>query len=260
MTKAKLILFSIAVVVASIPTLAERILLPVVVNGQPLPGGHGSQWVTELTVTNTGSEHLGIGGIETVCQVPGCGPSMLVPNATIFPVTVGPSTTAPGTGTFISVDRATSDFVITLRVQDVSRQALTWGTRIPTVPESEAFRDRLSLPDVPMDDRFRSLLRIYDFDPAPGHVVRIRFRELDESRNLATEAVVEPILKELALELTGSPRTSDPGYNAVRLWEIPELQGAKRLRVDIEGSGDFTFWAFVSVTNNETQHVTVVAP
>lgn len=37
--------------------------------------------------------------------------------------------------------------------------------------------------------------------------------------------------------------------------------GVDRLRIEIESnSSDLVFWAFASVTNNETQHFTAVTP
>src|SRR5260370_32300719 len=42
---------------------------------------------------------------------------------------------------------------------------------------------------------------------------------------------------------------------------LPELQGVDRVRIEITPATDgLRLWAFVSVTNNETQHVTVIAP
>jgi hypothetical protein len=41
----------------------------------------------------------------------------------------------------------------------------------------------------------------------------------------------------------------------------PVLTGVERLRIEIEPlTPDVRFWAFVSTTNNETQHVTVTLP
>src|SRR5438105_3909947 len=82
---------------------------------------------------------------------------------------------------------------LSLRVQDVSREARTWGTTVPVVRERDAFTGRLQLLDVPVDDRFRVALRVYDFDepPASGsydRAVRIRFYQ-GESRTALFETV-----------------------------------------------------------------------
>jgi hypothetical protein len=42
---------------------------------------------------------------------------------------------------------------------------------------------------------------------------------------------------------------------------FPQLASAQLLRIVLDPvSADLRFWAFVSVTNNETQHVTVITP
>jgi hypothetical protein len=42
---------------------------------------------------------------------------------------------------------------------------------------------------------------------------------------------------------------------------MPELAGSERIRIEIEPlDGRAEYWAYVSVTNNATQHVTIVSP
>ena len=106
----------------------------------------------------------------------------------------------------------------------------------------------------------RETLRIYDFDGPADRVVAVRFFK-DDASEAAVEtqvtlrtfpaAVIDPVYPEV------------PGYaqigNFVRAF--PELVGASRVRIEIlPVTPGLRFWAFVSVTNNETQHVTAVLP
>ncbi|MHB0969207.1 MAG: hypothetical protein ACYC7A_00045 [Thermoanaerobaculia bacterium] len=151
----------------------------------------------------------------------------------------------------------------TLRVQDVSRQALTWGTEIPVVRENAFRTGRISLPQVPLDARFRPMLRIYDVDRHGGSVA-IRF--FDDDGVLLSEESVELIVPVGNQHPDPSgPATPDFYYPA---WaqvsdfvaRHPQLADHDRVRIEVEPPAGVHFWAFISVTNNETQHVTLITP
>ena len=159
-------------------------------------------------------------------------------------------------GIFLRVFDTTFSPAVTahLRVQDVSRQSETWGTEIPVVRESDALTGATDLMDIPLGPEFRSLLRIYDF--APGvHAVRMRmFRLPDEME----PADADPLIAEWELTLGhgGDPRF--PGYAQLML---PTTVVGERVRAEIAPLAEgMRFWAFVSVTNNATQHITVITP
>jgi hypothetical protein len=137
-----------------------------------------------------------------------------------------------------------------LRVFDISRSATNRGTDVPAIRESEAWTTPIQLLDVPTAPPFRSLLRVYDFDPADGHAVLVNvygFGQL-ETRSVAL------------LPPTIVPNTiSSPGYAEYDLSHLGDV--GRNVRVEVVPlSAGLRFWAMVSTTNNDTQHVTLTTP
>lgn len=178
----------------------ESVLIPIV--ARDVPGAQGSLWRSHLAITNHSEQEADVGGYE-LCFLNPCPSAPPIPaNSTIFPETVRPS----NNGAFVVV-RTTDVEKVTfqLRVQDISRQAQTWGTTIPTVRESDAFTTgTASLTDVVQNADFRSMLRIYGFDPGrfdPGtaeRLVRIRIYSVDPRRT-ESRGATDPLLYERVL-------------------------------------------------------------
>lgn len=247
------------------PDLAAA-LLPIALNDRIVPGAFGSQWATRFGVANSGPDELlfeapidgwfdGVGSPMVLRIDPGQSASA----GTWFERFYNPAG-HPGVMLFYSPEHeATIHF--SLRVQDMSRQALTWGTEIPVVREHEFRTGRLSLPQIPLDARFRPMLRIYDVDRHGGSVA-IRF--FDEDGVLLAEESVELIVPEGYQRGDGLlyydywyPAWAQVGDFVAR---HPQLAGNDRVRIEVEPQAGVRFWAFVSVTNNETQHVTLITP
>ncbi len=175
-------------------------------------------------------------------------------------------------GALLLVERQFAPQVaVHLRVQDVSRQAQTWGTEIPAVREGQLFTTPFDLLDVPLAAGFRQTLRIYDVDALPRASAVIRFYRIDPAvtyPNQPTNPQPAPdtLLAEKVITLQTEQRPESPtfdlGYAEVSDFAaIPELQGADRVRIQIiPATQSLRLWALVSVTNNETQHVTVITP
>lgn len=236
----------------------ERVLVPTAISGE-IPGAFGSRWTTELIIRNDTDEYI------EVTQIPGgicageCPLSAAQPRTT---ATFQLSIRFPGTGGFLYVakpnDRRLS---FNLRVQDLSRQALTWGTEIPIVREADARTDVIELLNVPTDLRFRQMLRIYDFDGQNGKRARVRIFDQTNDSELASTIVT------LSPGPTNDPTLNMypelPGYEQIgSLADVfPQLAVTSKVRLTIEPiDPGLRFWAFVSVTNNETQHVTTITP
>ena len=148
----------------------ERLLVPIVINASvgEVPGAFGSRWVTRLVGYNASNEAIFVDQSFLGCQIT-CPIRTVPPNST-FALT--DFVLRSGTGSFLHVARPHNNSVtFNLRVQDLSRQALTWGTELPVVSESEAFMDTLQLLNIPTDPRFRAAIRIYDFEPAFRRIV-----------------------------------------------------------------------------------------
>jgi len=228
-----------------------KVLLPVALP-QQVPGAFGSLWVTRIRVRNNGTQPI------TVAPNPGatCGaecPSYQVAGQSTVMPTVAIAYPYPGAFLYLTKDANAS---VNSRIQDLSRQSLTWGTEIPVVHEADVFTDTLTLINIPTDDRFRSALRLYDFDGASGNTVRVRVYAGDETTPVADTQVV-------LSTPSGINDSNIPGFAQVGslLDAYPQLRSAATARVEITPLSSGTrIWAFVSVTNNETQHVTTITP
>ena len=239
----------------------EKILLPI--RPARVLGAFGSEWVTQVAVTNLSTTPVSVLYLRS-CGITTCpNAPPIPPGVTIF-IYISLSSEVPGY--FIEVERGRfKDLALTLRTEDVSRRNETWGTVIPVVTEKDLFETRFGLNDVPLEDQFRSTLRIYDFDGSTPGGVRVRIFQVNPFRDYPFDSSRDVLLLEKELTFTvpfsGGGTRGHPAYTEIPLWREPSLSNAGRVRIEIEGlDGLKEYWAFVSVTHNETQHVTVVSP
>lgn len=182
----------------------------------------------------------------------------------------------PNRGVFLYLNQGVH-VTFNVRVQDITRQADTWGTSIPVVREKDVFTGKLQLLDIPIDSHFRDALRIYDFDSygPDSSSVRVRIYDMCGVGPLDRDCQMTPLV-DTAVTLQVIHASTIPSEPAS--WMYPDLLAAfpqlgnvppamydpiavPRVRIDIDPiTPGLRFWAFVSVTNNATQHVTVIAP
>ena len=140
------------------------------------------------------------------------------------------------------------------RVHDVSRNARSHGTEIPIVRSAEIKNEDIVFLGVPIDARFRNTLRIYSTMPA-GFFVSVN------NGVRAVNVRLEPgktIFEPSFAMFTDFPRPED----------LPGGQQAVRVRVfappgpggPFPGAPGPPIWAFITVTNNETQEITTITP
>lgn len=241
----------------------ERILLPVA--SHAFQGAYGSFWVTRFTIVNDLDRSLVQGedaGPFGDCFFPPCEPLPPIPANTAFdPVLPRPNLDwKPGLLIYVARDIA-DRLYFSLRVQDTSRQSLTWGTEIPVVRERDFRTGKIILPNVPIDSRFRQSLRVYDVDESTATCNRVMVRLFNQQSG-ATLGTRE-------LELTApnggpcGPTSFLPYPDAAELHGIAQLLTGSApdvVGVEITPLTPFRYWAFISVTNNETQHVTTITP
>lgn len=229
----------------------RKLLLPVVIS-RPSPGAFGSTWATTVTVLNTGPLGIPVFGLLPRCTIEPCTYPPVPPSKTLeWAPAQGVS------GRFLYVpEEVVSQVIIKLRVHDQSREHTNFGTEIPVIDETNAATDTVELLGIANSDEFRALVRMYDFDPANGHAVRVRvFLSSDgfSDDTLLAETVVSFRLPSDSLE--------DPGYAELPLNAFSAVSAGRNLRVEVSPINDgLRFWAFASVTNNATQHVTIVTP
>jgi len=191
-------------------------------------------------------------------------PAAVEPGLTYDPVAVGSEF-----GWFLLVERGRSDDLsFGLRIRDVSRDGTALGAELPVVRERE-FRTRpLNLLDLPVDFRFRVTVRVYSLKPAEGAQVRVRVYE--QRRPLYINMSHEPdqLLGERVYMLSRHPladRSAEqyPSFAFITDLPIEHPPAASNASVRVQViplAGDVAIWAFATLTNNESQAVTVVTP
>jgi len=231
----------------STPDLAffEPVLFPVMLSG---PGAFGSSWLTEATLRNENDVPLTTAA-PNVFEIHGCEPlcdPRVAAHATAFNAGNQP------TGFEMFVARSLAQKVhYGLLVRDLSRQAEALGTEIPVVRENDFYDRQFTLLNVPSDPRFRVSLRLFRLDG--GTSLRIRVRQL--------RAENAPLVDtDVALSTTANGSYT-LGFIGDLLTTYPQLVNKGALRIEIDGVGpQRATWGFASITNNNTQHVTVISP
>lgn len=213
----------------------EMVLVPVILNA---PAANGSNWVTEVSMKNDNTYAIEpwqpIGGARSIDGGK--------------PLRFGSETSAPD-GIFLVVTRgAAPQLGFRAVVRDTSKSSTDLGTEIPVVREAAFSNGYLELLDIPVDPLYRTMLRVYA-NPALANGplnVGVSIYSMDDGRELRGFF--------LPLESTG-------GADHPLFAGLPDLtSNIQAKRIGIRLSCYTPIWAFVTITNNETQHVTVVSP
>ena len=240
----------------------ERVLLPIYLQGV-VPGAHGTQWATELWMHNGGEAAVSIA--NRVCP-----PNMACP--AVFPLTLSLDAgrslhnptefftnwrTNPSLLLYVSKPGA-QDVSIGLRVADKSGQTLNGGTELPVVRDGEFLTRVSQLHNVPLDNQnFRILLRVYDVAYSEALFgVRIFPSTQEPAQAIYTTALV-------AKTSVQPPFRDEAAYAELDITPLLNLRLAwpQNARIEITPmTPGSQYWAFVSLTNNQTQLVTVVTP
>jgi hypothetical protein len=216
----------------------ERVLVPISVGN--VPGAFGSLWSTELWYRNNSDKPVAIFPLAVADPVP------TIKRTEPLPVGNFPAS-APGTLLYVSRDGG-DQVQFDLRLFNRADPKSAWGTKLPVVRERE-FAGSASLINVPTGADFRSALRVYGLPDSTliGETVDVKLYSNDEK-----------LLASAELTFDGWPR-----YAAILSLAdaFPEARPAERVRVVVEArNAQIKIWAFVSVTSNATQTVTVVTP
>ena len=228
----------------------ERVLFPVNFTGR---GAHGSEWHSDIVVRNDGP--------VTVETVPLFWADPAIPVIPIpEPIRAGgrgqfPERETDG-GAFLHVPRGLERHLsYSLHAVDRSRSDVDLGTEIPVV-HAEDTAPLIRIVNVPLDGRFRATLRVYDFDLRNGRRVSITAHKADgTTHTLNTTLVGVPVCPV-------APCFADrPASSVIDLSAVEGLRDAGRVDLFLSAEeNDARIWGFVSVTNNETQHVTAFSP
>ena len=235
------------------PASYERIMFPVNFTGR---GAHGSDWHSDIVIRNDAP--ITVGTMPLFWGNPAI-PTLPSPE----PVEPGgkgnfPEVARDG-GAYLYVPRGLeSSFSYASHIVDRSRSTTDLGTEVPVVRAKDTANE-IKLLEVPVDPRYRAKLRVYDFDGD------------NDSRALLTlrNPLTKSVLMTMWLELEGSPVCGGispcfpdrPSFGVIDLEQLPQLTGVELVDVTLQGgTNDTRLWAFVSVTSNDTQSVTLYTP
>lgn len=225
----------------------ERVLLPLLT--PPVHGAFGSEFHTALRLSNR-NEHtkVAIFGVQPACNtISGCIQfDPLERPYVLNPFTAPRDFQLDGTpGRFLYIDKKHASKVFAnLRVFDVTRSAENFGTEIPVVRDAEMIRGPIRLLGIPLDDRFRRTLRIYMTESSS-----VTLLVGDEEHLLVPTQPANPF-EPAYIEFTDFP--AGTGTVDVEI-HLPQLL--------INPPPPYPpVWAFVSVTNNDTQLITTITP
>ena len=248
----------------------EAVFIPIAV--REIPGALGSIWSSTLYVQNSSDATVEMPtyGTGIVCRVAPCNFNVGPHTFDTVPLDSA-SSVHPDLppAVMLYVPKSAHDLHFNLRIQDLSRQSETWGTEIPVIRESQLRTSKLTLIGIPVGPLFRSALRIYgpsETGPADEPVTK-------KAHVVIRHALSNAKLNELDASIVsfGSFGSAFPTRPAMA--QFPDLgalaypiqigtpEPVTLVNVEITPiSEDLHFWAFVSATNNATQHVTTITP
>lgn len=200
-----------------------RILVPIL--PAEIPGLNNARWTSETTIVNHGAA-------------------------------VEPQLGTAGTGQFLYVRESEQAKVnITSRVWDKSRATQTAGAEVPIVRERDFRSSPIALIGIPIAPHYRHTLRIYDLDGRNGALVTIRLYANDETTPRAT--VTGTLTQFSGVRATPDQLPVHPAYLQLDPATLAPISFDRTMRIEVEpAEAGLRLWAFVSVTNNETHHVT----
>ena len=219
----------------------ERLLLPIFT--PPVAGAFGAEFHTTVAIANTSDTVLSLSGLEYDCDVILSCPQ--TPDRVDMPperVLRSEELVANGgPGRFVYVPKSDLDRLsMSLRIHDVTREDLNFGTEMPIVRESEFVTRPVVFPMVPVFPWYRNTLRIYAASPV----------------TVLVKAGTKPAVR---IALTGAVDEFDPAYAV-----FTNFGGLGYARVTVQvvdqpaNATPVPIWAFITVTNNQTQAITTI--
>lgn len=233
----------------------ERLLVPI--TATRIPGANGSLWKTDVTM-------LFRSDTVPVIEPNPCNTPILClfpPMPVRVPFDLhehGVIGFTPSGGQFIHIAADEVDKVaINGRFYDESRLTETAGTELPIVRMRDFRTSTVALIGIPVAPQYRHTLRVYEGDSRNTHVAIRVYADDETAPRLATTRALTRAVEQT--EPTFTPYY--PGYAELALGQLLALDGIETLRVELEPLEAGTrIWGFVSITNNDTHHVTLVSP
>lgn len=233
----------------------EPVLYPIAV--ATVTGANGTLWEDEGLMRNT-SEEPRLWG-QGLLSIPA---SRVLPPGAMGPG-AGPNT-VPIDGSLIWIQKGkASDYSFSSRLFERTRPENADGIEVPVVTLDEAFSETFEILRVPVTGEHRLMLRVYDLWSTPGGTVSIELHVLRiEGPSVATNLIQTFRLPMDLWSWPSSPSnlTFTPGFVRLQLdGHIPPDIKNVRISIKPETEGQM-IWAFVSLTHNVTQRVSIVTP
>ena len=234
------------------PVVYERMLAPVVLNAD---GAFGSSWQTRASIYNR--SFADIEWLPAVSR-PLCTGANCV---TKLPARTSQPLGAWGEhpeGLVLFVPRNVTSSVRFSSIVQNPRDRSQYGTEVRVIREQDLRKAPFMIPDVPFDPRYRVQLRVYGVDGATTPVyVGVTVGEDYWAQH--------PIEMKAPCTIGQLPCNSNsPAYGSIDLGAtFPWLfDGSANPIYVYPGASQYPlrYWAFVSITDNETQHVTIITP
>lgn len=217
------------------PADYERTLVPV---AGRTPGLYGSEWSASVSgYTDSGTNFV----VPYCTRGIVCGYEYFLKGATPSTFAVDALTS----GAFLYVLKTAVDKVdLVVHVRDDAHPADS-NVDLPVV-RARDFRPNIRLLDVPIASNVRSMLRVYGDQSGT-----VTVKALDPSgRQLGTTSL------QLQGDYVYNGFTISPATASLPIY----FDGQSSVMLDITSDNGAPIWAFVSVTNNDTQHINVIVP
>jgi len=245
------------------PITYTRFLVPLY--QAPVAGAYGSLWEVNTWIHYAGQNEAQMVP-RPVCYAIQCIllEGQLGPETPVLPFHLLGATTFPS-GVVVHVDqRYASAVTFASRVRDLSRQRESAGTEVPVIREDRLLSLPRVLLNVPVAPRYRNTLRVYALPEVPNPEVEVRyFRQPEDTSRL--EGANE-LLRRDRVPLATYPEVQNyklhPSGATIGNFEtFAELLAEDEIWIEIVPlTPGLRIWAMVSVTNNETQQITLITP
>ncbi|HEV7427858.1 MAG TPA: hypothetical protein VGQ46_15990 [Thermoanaerobaculia bacterium] len=229
-SKAALIYYDPA---AADPAVFEPILFPVSFQG---PGALGSQWVTESFINANGSRSFFRDPLPcaSCTQTPSLGTKQLINDGN------------PWGHVLYALRGTTTNLDFASRIRDTSRQSQTAGTEVPVVRERD-FRSQLRFMNLPVDSRYRVMLRLWSVGDATQFIATVD--STPAQQNLLTLSKIPGTAMSFgSMDVTSLLTKANNNPTNLAVAGLPNLLDSPLI------------WGMLSITNNDTQQVTIVSP
>jgi len=213
------------------PAVFEPIVYPLSFQG---PGAFGSQWTTENFMNADSPAAF----FRDALPCAGCSNSIQLDTKQLT------NDSNPWGHVLYAMRGTTGSLYLASRIRDTSRQAQTAGTEVPVVREHD-FRAELRFLNVPVDSRYRVMLRVWTFGNSPLLVFGDSTPAQDGA--LPLSKIPGTTMWFGSMDVTTLLTLASGNPTSLQVIPIASPQLAPPI------------WGMLSLTNNDTQQVTIIS-